>query len=334
MSENQKVIIDIPVKTILKVVATLLFAALLFHIRDVIILFFVVLILFAALNPIVNKWEEEMSRKTAIIFLFTIIVLFAIAAGLLIIPPLVTQLQEFARHIPDLLNRFSSIFGENIISESQKSIFSLSGTISKFGTTVFNTTVGFIGGLVAVLTVLVSCYYLLSERDKISKFVSNFPVEHKGMYLKMIEQISAKMGAWLRGQLSLMLIVGALNTVILAALGVPYTLALGVWAGLTEVIPYLGPILGAIPAVLAAFFLAPWKGVVILIWFILVQQFEGQFLVPRIMGKAVGLSPVIIIFAMLAGGRLLGVLGIFLAVPAAATLSVFVQEYLELKIKE
>ena len=136
------------------------------------------------------------------------------------------------------------------------------------------------------------------------------------------------MGSWLRGQLLLMFIVGAVNGIGLAILGVPYAFLLGLWAGLTELFPYVGPVAGAIPGVFIAFTaLGPVKALIALIIYIVVQQLESNFLIPKIMGRALGLSPVAVIFALLIGGKLFGFIGLLLAIPVAAVLAVVYEEW-------
>lgn len=329
MQNDQKLVLDIPFRTILKVFLVAIGLVLLYLVRDVILLFIFVMILFSVLNPIVTKWEQEMSRRAAITSLFFIIILFLIAIGLLIVPPLVTQFQSFINHLPNYLKSIPALGNTTVIKEIQKSFFSFSGEIGKFSTAIFNTTVGFVSGLIALFTVLVSTFYLLSEKDRASKFIKSMNFKNKELYYDLFERIGEKLGLWMRGQLILMSIVGLLDIAGLLILGIPYALTLGVWAGLTEIIPYVGPILGAIPAVLLALSLSPLKALLVVVVFIIVQQIEAQVLVPRIMGKVTGLSPVIIIFGILICAKLLGLLGVILAVPIVAIISVFGQEYFE-----
>jgi predicted PurR-regulated permease PerM len=144
----------------------------------------------------------------------------------------------------------------------------------------------------------------------------------------IMDHISAKMGNYLRGQLLLMLSIGVVIGIALAILGVPYPLLLGIWAGLMELFPYVGPVLGAVPGVFLAFTtLGMVKGLIALVIYLIVQQLENQFLAPKIMGKALGLSPVVIIFALLIGGKLFGLVGLLIAVPVAGAISVFYQEW-------
>ena len=141
------------------------------------------------------------------------------------------------------------------------------------------------------------------------------------------KKLATKMGGWLRGQGILMLVIGILDGIVLVVAGVPYALTLAIWGAVTEIIPYIGPPLGAIPAVIIAFVDSPIKGLIVLIAYIVIQQIEAQFLAPKVLGKAVGLSPIIIIFALLIGAKLGGIIGMLLSVPAAAALSVIIQEW-------
>lgn len=331
---EQKLVLDIPIKTVLKVLLTIIGLVLLYLVRDIILLFVFVLLLFSVLNPIVNKWEEEMSRKAAISALFAIIILFIVAVGLLIIPPLASQVQEFIKQVPNYLEKLVPVLDTSEIKDSLKSLSSFTNEIGKFGISLYNKTIGFFGGLIAVFTVIVSAFYLLAEKDHAKKFMNKLPIKNKKEYFELFEKISEKMGMWMRGQLSLMVIVGVLDLIGLFALKIPYALALGLWAGLTELIPYVGPVLGAIPAVLIGLSISPLTGLLVLIVFLIVQQIEAQFLVPKIMGKMVGLSPVVIIFAVLIGAKLLGVFGVILAVPIAAAINVFLSEYPLIEKKE
>ncbi len=130
----------------------------------------------------------------------------------------------------------------------------------------------------------------------------------------------------MQGQLFLGVIVGVLVYIGLSLLGIRFALLLAIIAGILELVPYIGPVLSAIPAVILAFFQAPILALWILILYIVVQQLENYLLVPVIMKKVVGLNPVVVIIALLIGGKLLGILGIILAVPAAAVLAEFFKD--------
>ena len=140
-----------------------------------------------------------------------------------------------------------------------------------------------------------------------------------------------KIGLWLRGQLVLCLIIFLMSWLGLSLLGVKYSLVLAVFAGVTEFIPYLGPFLGAIPAVFVGFTQAPYLCLLVIILYIVIQQTENLFLVPMVMKKAVGLNPVIVIISMLIGGTMAGILGILVALPVATAISVVFSDFVDFK---
>jgi predicted PurR-regulated permease PerM len=144
--------------------------------------------------------------------------------------------------------------------------------------------------------------------------------------MNLVEAVQAKMGGWFRGQILLCFIIGLLYYIGLLIIGIESPLVLALFGGLTEFIPYLGPILGGIPIVFVAFVASPWKGLLALILLVIIQQAEGHFIVPKVMQKAVGLNPLISIIALLVGAQLYGILGALLAIPVATAVSVVYKE--------
>ena len=332
--EEKKIIIDISWVSILKVIVALLAVWLVWSVQDIIILFFIVLVLVAALSPVVDAWSKKINRALATSLVYLLILACLVLIGLVIIPPVVAQIRSLSYDLPYLSKQIFPVFGawREIIDFSTQSLTTLASQLQSVSSSIYSTTVGFIGGVVGVFTVLVLTFYLLLEEQGAKKLLHKYlPIQNRETYIDIMQKVGLKMGAWMRGQLFLALVVGVIDFAGLVIIGVPYALTLGVWAGLTEIIPYIGPVLGAIPAVIIALTISPIQGLLVLIFFIVVQQVESNFLVPKIMQKAVGLSPVIIILVLLIGGKLAGILGIILAVPVAATIGVFVQELPKLR---
>jgi predicted PurR-regulated permease PerM len=142
------------------------------------------------------------------------------------------------------------------------------------------------------------------------------------------DEIESRIGGWTRGQLLLCLVIGVLSTAAYWLFGLNFWLALGLFAGITEIIPFLGPILGGGAAVMVALTESWQKAVAVLIFAIALQQLEGAFLVPRVMKNAVGMTPLTVILAVLIGGSLAGPLGAILAIPVGAASQVLVGELL------
>ncbi|OIP04820.1 hypothetical protein CO101_03240 [Candidatus Berkelbacteria bacterium CG_4_9_14_3_um_filter_39_23] len=332
--DEKKIIVDISWVSILKVITALLAVWLVWSVQDIIILFFIVLVLVAALSPVVDFWSKKINRALATSLVYLLILACLVLIGFVIIPPVATQVRSLSYDLPYLSKQIFPVFGawRDVIDFSTQSLTSLASQLQTVSSSIYSTTVGFIGGVVGVFTVLVLTFYLLLEEQGAKNFLYKYlPIQNRETYIEIMQKVGLKMGAWMRGQLFLALVVGVIDFAGLIIIGVPYALTLAVWAGLTEIIPYIGPVLGAIPAIIIALTISPIQGLLVLIFFIVVQQVESNFLVPKIMQKAVGLSPVIIILVLLIGGKLAGILGIILAVPVAATIGVFVQELPKLK---
>jgi predicted PurR-regulated permease PerM len=147
--------------------------------------------------------------------------------------------------------------------------------------------------------------------------------------INLIDKIQKKMGQWVLGQLILSLSIFVVTFIGLSLLHVKYALFLAMLAGLLEVIPYIGPVLSAVPAIFFAIIQSPTLGVAVLVLYILVQKAEGYILVPKIMQKKVGVSPLVVLVAILVGFKLGGILGLLLAVPLAGAITVVIQELSE-----
>mgnify|MGYP005852983861 CR=1 FL=1 len=326
--------IEISNATIIKIILAVFAIWFLYAIRDIVVLFFIVLVVVAAFGPIMDRLAKYMPRALAVIIFSLVFIGSLVGIGYLIIPPVVHQLQLLAINLPIITSKLGPIFQsvQDYIVNYQEGLFNVSSQLGRLGSGIFVTTIGFISGIVALLTILVLAFYMLLEQESLKKFLhQTIPLAQKEKIFDIMRKIGVKMGRWVRGQAFLMLVIGILDGIALGALGIPYALVLAVWGALTEVIPYIGPWLGLVPAFLVALTLSPLKALLVLIAYIVIQQLEAQFLAPKIMGKAVGLSPVIIILALLVGAKLMGILGILIAVPVAAAAAVLIQEWPEIK---
>jgi len=183
-------------------------------------------------------------------------------------------------------------------------------------------------GLFSVIIVIVISFYLAVQKNGIQHLLKGVtPKEHEPYVLDLWARAQKKMGHWLQGQLFLAIVVGVLVYIGLSLLNIRFALLLAIIAGIFELVPYIGPVLAGVPAVILALFQAPILALWVLILYFVVQQLENYLLVPLVMKKVVGLNPVVVIIALLVGGKLLGILGILLAVPAAAVLAEFFKDF-------
>ncbi|TSC93342.1 MAG: hypothetical protein CEN89_125 [Candidatus Berkelbacteria bacterium Licking1014_7] len=328
--KQEKIYFDVSWQTILKFAAVILGLWFIWLVRDIVALFFVVLVFVSAFSPVVDKWSRKMNRVLAISLLYLIFLVLLGLVGVVIIPPVVGQIQSLAQFLPTISQKVFPFFGvwENLVNISTESLGAIASQLQSLTTSIYNTTIGFFGALAAVFTLLILTFYLLLEEQGAKKLIKeHLPLANRDRIVNIAQKIGLKMGAWLRGQAFLGLTIGAISYIGLLIIGLPYALTLAVWAGITELIPYIGPILGAIPALVIGFAVSPLVGLIVLIFYIVIQQLESQFLVPKIMQKAVGLSPVVIILSLLIGGKLAGILGVIISVPVAAAISVLVKDW-------
>ncbi len=207
---------------------------------------------------------------------------------------------------------------------------SLQDQLGRFGHYFWQTTsavLGVLGGIGSALTVLVLTFYMLLERETLrGAFLALIPPGRQKLIDETTAEALVTMGGWLRGQTILVLAMTTLVTLAMAALGLPHPLLLGLVAGIGELIPMVGPILGGVVAVPLAFFvLPPWVGFAALGFFILLSIVEGNVIVPKVMEQNVDLAPFFSVVAVLAGGTLAGVVGALLSLPLAAALRIFLR---------
>jgi predicted PurR-regulated permease PerM len=189
---------------------------------------------------------------------------------------------------------------------------------------------GIIGGVIGIVTVLIVTFYYLMEKAWIRRVVlSDSPPETRIRVSRIWDDIEQKVGDWLRGQLTLVLVIGITATIGYGLMGISFWPLLGLWAGMTEIIPIIGPWLGGIPAVIIALTQSWEKALLVVGFVILLQMTENAILVPRVMRGAVGLTPLTVFIAILVGTEFAGIPGALLAIPIAAAIQVLVSHHAE-----
>lgn len=326
MPESNRVRVDITYASILRVLVVIGITYLVFRLSDVLVLLFVAGILVAAFSPVIKKWSTKIGKTFSILILVLLII--GVIAGFisLIIPPLVAQTRQLIESLPDLVNR-SSIIRSHLPS-LEKSISTLSQSIGGLTTSFILFTTSVVGAVATFFMVLIlSIYFLVDERIFTHFLATMIPVEKKEDVSDMINKISLKIGEWLRGQLLLGLVIGISVYIGLSIIGVKYALTLAVISGILEIFPIIGPIISGAFAALIALTISPLTALIVVVFYILLQQVENNLIVPKIMSKAIGLPPAIIIIAIIIGGKLLGILGALLAVPMSGILYVIFQDW-------
>lgn len=311
--------------TIVKVILVLLGFALVWFLRDIVAMLFVALLLAALIDPFAD-WlaEHHIPRGLSVIVIYLCLVVVIGLAFLLFIPPLIEQATQlvqsfgYTQELSKVLDEFRrfTIGTGNTPSQIFATLQSFSQTVS-----------GFVGGVAAAIIVLVLTFYMVVEEQALARvFRTVAPHEYQPYLTQLIERMREKIGQWLRGQIILGLIIGVLTYIGLSIIDVRYALVLALLAGVLEIIPYLGPILSSIPAIVLAFTESPTKGGLVLLLYVLIQQAENNILVPRVMQKVTGLNPVVSIVALLIGLKLGGLVGAIFAIPVATMVSVVMED--------
>jgi predicted PurR-regulated permease PerM len=251
----------------------------------------------------------------------------------LIFPPLVRQAQAMWEKAPEWFERGQQfLITKGWLKDHltmREAVEKAPGTGSDAVTKVAKAVVGVAGGIFGIFTILILTFYMLIDSWHLREsFLRLFRRTRRERIDAASREVMVKVSAWLTGQLLLAATIGVTSAIGLWAFGIPYFYVLALVSAIGELIPIVGPVLAAIPALGVAATLSVNKVVLVLIFFIVQQQTESHVLVPKVMSRQVGVSPVTIIVALLIGGSLAGVLGAILAVPTAAILQVVASEAL------
>lgn len=314
--------IDISHRTVIFVALFIISLWIVYLIRGLLIILFVSIIFVSALSPLV-KFLVKLKLPKVLSIAVTYVIIIAAVAGLFvsILPPLIEQSNRLISASPALTAQFFNI------TNIDKSVFSTEVTsISK---NLFSITLSLFDNLLTIVFVLVLTFYMLLEQENLETHIASLFKSREERVRRSLEKIEYKLGAWLQGQLILSLVIGILSYIGLAILNIPFALPLALIAGMMEVIPVIGPIISALPAIFLAFTVAPFLGVAVAIMYLVIQQLENHLIVPQVMRRAVGLNPLIVILAIAIGGRLLGISGALLAVPMAVVVQIIASEIIE-----
>ncbi len=322
-------------------IAALLVVAVLYQVRSVLLVAYVSALFAMGISPLVQLIERRrllplgarLPRWLAILIIYGVVLGAIVAILGLVIPPLIEQAEELWRTLPQKFDQAQAwlvrmgILRQPITLGEAVQQTPTGGGATAAVSTVFGAVRNVLGGVFALVTVVLLTFYMLVDsREIFSFFVRLFPRHHRAQVASISATVTAKVSAWLGGQLLLAFIIGTTSAVGLGLMGVPYFYVLALISAVGEMIPMIGPILSAIPAILVAVSVSPGLAIGVLVFFVLQQQLENTVLVPKIMGRQVGLSPVAVILSLAIGGELLGVVGAILSVPTAAIIQVLVEE--------
>ncbi len=324
---------------ILFAAAVVVLGAVAWHIRDVLLLIYVAALFAIVLGPAVafletlgiGKWR--FSRGFAVVTIILLVITAVTGLIVFLVPPIFRDLQSFSVELPhrvqDFYNRVEHLpFGKHLDPRGlqQYASAAVGGAFGLF--------TGIAGGIFGFFSWLIlTIYFILDGERAFNWGLSLLRVEHRERIRSTLKRADGKVSKWLIGQALLMFILGAASSITFALLHVRYALALGVFAGLANIVPVVGPIVSATLAFSVAAFDSWNKALGVLVFYVIYQQIENAFLTPRIMKSTVDLPALAVIIALAIGGKLAGIVGALVAVPTAAMIGVIIDEYLVKKDK-
>jgi predicted PurR-regulated permease PerM len=347
MKETKTFKIEISPKTIL-VIGLMIFGIwIISKSMNVLFLVFAAYAVSALLAPIVDYLKsKKIPTNVSVVIIYLLFFSSLITLVLLLYQPIIHQFENFTTTLPDLVIRGIEAFIEQFpalgeqfdwdaIFNNMKDSFWQSSGLSNFLTNLPKHVISIIGSFFTILIsffsiIILSIYFIQGKEESKDKLTKLLPKKHQKRIRELIDNIELQLGAWLRGQILLMIIIGVLSWLGLQIVGIDFSLPLGLIGGILEIVPSFGPTFTWILALIVTIGsdAPPWKIIFVAVWFILIQQLENYLIVPKLMHKVVGLSPILTIIALLIASQLFGVAGTILAVPLVAIAQITARYYI------
>jgi predicted PurR-regulated permease PerM len=330
-------------RTVLRVAGILIATAIVLEVlwiaRQVLSWVFIAAFLALALNPAVDRLERRLKRRaiaTGIVYLAALGAVVGI--GLLFVPTLVNQINDFAGKVPDYLDDLTKGRGRlgflqekyHLVDKARKAL--QDGGASKlfgFSGTALALAKGVVNVVLATVTIAFMTLFMLLEGPRwVESFFALLRPETQRRWRAVGRDIYRTVGGYVTGNLLISLIAGTLTTIVLLIVGVPYALALGLIVAILDLIPLAGATIAAIVVGSVAFLHSVPAGIIVVVFFVIYQQVENHLIQPVIYGRTVQLSPLAVLISVLIGAQLAGVLGALAAIPVAGSLQVIFVDWL------
>ncbi len=295
--------------------------------------------------PVVKRLARRMPRAVAVLLVYAAAMLIFVLFVAYLVPPIAAQANELARAYPQILAQMQRAFAEpqnspllrdlppqirSLLAENAGRLGQEVGNAASHvaGQTIAIVT-GAIHAVVATFLVFVMSFFFIADLDDIQGvFFRAVPKKRREAVISFAVECDQVIGGFIRGQVIVALVVGVLATIIMLLTHVKYALLLGLITGIADIIPYVGAVVGAAPAVLISLITFGWAhALLVLVLFVLMYEAEGHFIAPTVVGHSVGLSPLAVLVALLIGGEAFGLIGLLLAVPAAGILRIILVRF-------
>lgn len=344
-AQKQKMTIDISMGTLFKVAVFVLFAYMAVVLWNLILVIISAVVIASVIEP-ATRWLTK--RGIQRVFAATIVYIGIVAAFAatvsFVAPPLFSETASALNSLPKYVKTidiFNPLTG-NTAYKSVKTFFPeipntisigdlagyTAGALSQFSGGLFDTVTGFFGGVVSIVLVIVISFYLSVREDGVGEFLAIITPLRYEKYVKGLWQRSQnKIGKWMQGQILLGVFVGILTYMALLIAGIPHALLLSVLAAIFELVPIVGMTIAAIPAFLLATLDGGFGlGLIVIAIYVVIQQIESHIMYPLVAKKVIGIPPLVVIIALVAGAELAGLVGALLAVPLSAVLMELIED--------
>jgi len=306
---------------------------LLYVLRDVLVTVFVALVLSAAIDPSVSALQRRgLPRPVGLAAIIGLILAVIVTLILTFVPMVVDQAQQLVGHVPEIYGRVLESLRRSgypqVATSLENGVRAGAAGAGVLARSFFGRALNFVTGLLSVFGVFVLTIYMAMQQQVMKATVIELsPPRYRARIGRLARTVKTRLGQLLRGQLLLGAVIGGCSYVGLLLLHVKFSLVLALLAGVTEMIPVIGPIVGAIPAILIAASDQPIMGLWVGLMYVAIQQLENHLLVPRIMASVTGLNPITVLVGLLVAAKLAGIVGVFLAVPATIIVQTLIDDW-------
>ncbi len=321
---------DITWASLFRILVVLVLAVTAYYIREVFVILFIAIIISSALHTPVKYLEgKKIPRILSVLMIFLVALAVVALIVYAVTPVLIIQLKYFLSNLNELKIPLLDSFGaSNTASQLNGRLNTWLNNLFYGGSDIVGLLASFAGNVFFVFVTVVLSIYLSISKGGIQRFIrSVMPMEKEDYVIDLYKRTRRKIGRWFTSQIIVSFFVGSLTFISLLILGTDYALLLGILAALLEIVPYVGPIMVGIISFVVILPESATLAFIAVIIFLLIQQLENHVLVPLIIGRAVGIDPVMIVIAILAGGTLAGLTGAIIAVPVAIILQELIDDW-------
>jgi predicted PurR-regulated permease PerM len=303
----------------------------------VLVLVFIAILLASALEPMIGVIRDRLplGRGATILVVYVTFFVTVIGLAFIVVPAAIAQGQEIVKGLPstlDSIRSWAATLEPAILGDSVTRLADSAGKVFEAPPAPNPDQVVEVGAAaaeaaIALATLLTLVFFWLLEHARLQRYVlAYFPADNRAGARDIWNEVETRLGLWVRGQLTLMGTMGVATATAYALLGVPGALLLGLIAAITEAIPIVGPLLGAIPAILVASTVSPELALIVAGVYVVIQLIEGSVLVPLVMRNTIGISPLLVMLSLLVGAAAGGLLGALLAVPIVASAEIILSQ--------